>query len=153
MNKQQETLLQAAGWEIVCESPFEIRHEETGSFASRLAADAVIRELEDEAASDTVLFAPDWPFEKFVGAWRDKLVTALVFESPGSLVLLLDKAYQQLDAWQVAKGIRQKPRQVTKGDELLRADVTNLVSRFLADGTSGVQTGLFSLMSEFASTR
>lgn len=37
-NCKQFTILEDNGWTIECYSPFEIRHDETGSFASGLAA-------------------------------------------------------------------------------------------------------------------
>lgn len=47
-NLSDEELLKKHGWEIHCVSPFDIFHPETGSSASRLGADAVIRYLRDE---------------------------------------------------------------------------------------------------------
>ena len=44
MNKQQIQILKSEGWEVECQSPLEIRHED-GSFASLNAADIVIREI------------------------------------------------------------------------------------------------------------
>lgn len=44
MNKTDEKLLEQHGWEVECESPFEIRHED-GSFATGQAAKAVLAEL------------------------------------------------------------------------------------------------------------
>ena len=40
-----EALLQKHGWEVECDSPFEIRHTETGSFATLVAADLVLMAL------------------------------------------------------------------------------------------------------------
>ena len=37
-----EELLARHGWIIECESPFEIRHKESGSFATGLAAEIVV---------------------------------------------------------------------------------------------------------------
>lgn len=48
MDKNHEKLLEADGWEIECESPFEIRHIETGSFASGLAANVILGALVNE---------------------------------------------------------------------------------------------------------
>jgi len=47
-------LLEKNGWITECESPFEIRHIETGSFATGLAAYAVLRELESEEDEETL---------------------------------------------------------------------------------------------------
>jgi hypothetical protein len=41
-------ILKKAGWEIECISPFEIRHSESGSFATGLAAYAVAENLMTE---------------------------------------------------------------------------------------------------------
>ncbi len=35
-------LLEKNGWTVECESPFEIRHKETNSFASGLGAESVL---------------------------------------------------------------------------------------------------------------
>ncbi len=42
---KDEELLEQNGWEIECYSPFEIRHIETGSFATNWAATAVVDDL------------------------------------------------------------------------------------------------------------
>ena len=52
MTEEQKTLLERHGWEVECESPREIRHTETGSFASLWAVDAVIESLEAEEKED-----------------------------------------------------------------------------------------------------
>lgn len=39
------SLLEANGWTVESESPFEIRHDETGSFATMLAAESVVEGL------------------------------------------------------------------------------------------------------------
>ncbi|MHA1170353.1 MAG: hypothetical protein ACTSRU_21200 [Candidatus Hodarchaeales archaeon] len=41
-------LLEANGWEVECESPFEIRYEDGGAFASGLAAQIVLDDLKHE---------------------------------------------------------------------------------------------------------
>jgi len=41
MDKKDEELLQSYGWVVECESPFEIRQEESGSFASGEGANCV----------------------------------------------------------------------------------------------------------------
>jgi hypothetical protein len=55
MKEADTALLEAAGWTIECLSPLELRHAETGSFATKLAANAVVESLrtieEDERAS------------------------------------------------------------------------------------------------------
>jgi len=42
MLKEDEELLKENGWDVECESPFEIRYEDGGAFASGLAADIVL---------------------------------------------------------------------------------------------------------------
>jgi len=42
MEKTDKEILEANGWSIDCESPFEIRHEETNSFATGYAAQIVL---------------------------------------------------------------------------------------------------------------
>lgn len=37
-----ESLLEADGWIVECQSPLEVSHEETGSFASGFAASYII---------------------------------------------------------------------------------------------------------------
>lgn len=52
MDKKDEMLLKAEGWELECESPFEIRHED-GSFASGQAAQIVLSVLREEIQTMT----------------------------------------------------------------------------------------------------
>jgi len=47
MKQEQKLLLEKCGWEIECESPFEIRHED-GSFATQQAAHMVLECLMQE---------------------------------------------------------------------------------------------------------
>lgn len=42
-----EKLLERNGFTLECQSPFEIRHEETNSFASGIAADMVVEFLKE----------------------------------------------------------------------------------------------------------
>jgi hypothetical protein len=42
MNAEERKLLKDEGWEIECESPLEIRHNETGGFASGYAARLIV---------------------------------------------------------------------------------------------------------------
>ena len=48
MTDRDRALLEKAGWTVECISPFEIRHKETGSFATKNAADCVLLSLLDE---------------------------------------------------------------------------------------------------------
>lgn len=48
MNEKDEKLLEENGWIVECESPFEIRHEFSGSFASNWAAEYVVEILKQE---------------------------------------------------------------------------------------------------------
>lgn len=45
MSSSNEKVLEENGWIIECESPFEIRHKESGSFASNQAAYMILNEL------------------------------------------------------------------------------------------------------------
>ncbi len=46
--EDKKALLESNGWIIECESPFEIRHEESNSFATGQAVNIVIMQLEKE---------------------------------------------------------------------------------------------------------
>ena len=48
----REELLKKHGWTLECESPFEIRHEESGSFATNLAAKYVLECIEKESLEE-----------------------------------------------------------------------------------------------------
>ena len=48
MDEQDEKLLKENGWIVECESPFEIRYEDGGAFASGAAADIVLWDLQHE---------------------------------------------------------------------------------------------------------
>lgn len=52
MNKQDLKLLEARGWVVECESPFEIRHED-GSFATGQAAHMVLEGLREFETGET----------------------------------------------------------------------------------------------------
>jgi len=49
MNINDKSLLEVNGWTVLCESPLEIRHEETGSDATGIAVRYVIDGLKEEA--------------------------------------------------------------------------------------------------------
>ena len=53
--EDQKYLLEYNGWVVECESPFEIRHEESGSFATGLAAKMIATQLEQEKHGDCAL--------------------------------------------------------------------------------------------------
>ncbi len=56
MNETDIKLLEVNGWTVECESPFEIRHEETGSRATGCAAELVLDSLRDERLiEDTII--------------------------------------------------------------------------------------------------
>ena len=48
MDENDKIILRVNGWEIECESPFEIRHEASGSFATKLAAHEVLHHLKND---------------------------------------------------------------------------------------------------------
>lgn len=48
MTKRDFELLEQSGWVVECESPFEIRHVESGSQASDIAADMILGVLQRE---------------------------------------------------------------------------------------------------------
>lgn len=52
MNENDIKLLENNGWTIECKSPFEIRHEESESFATGYAADIVLDSLKSEENKD-----------------------------------------------------------------------------------------------------
>lgn len=72
MDKIDRAILENAGWEIECESPFEIRNNETESFATNQAAYIVLEELRpgEEVDPKRVL----WGLEPDVDYYQDKLV-------------------------------------------------------------------------------
>ena len=48
MNKEDEKILNKHGWQVECESPFEIRNEEEEAFATNSAAKMVLASLREE---------------------------------------------------------------------------------------------------------
>jgi hypothetical protein len=52
---EKKALLEYNGWVVECESPFEIRHGESGSFATGRAAHMVADQLEQEKYGDCAL--------------------------------------------------------------------------------------------------
>ena len=60
MNKQDEALLEANGWSVLCDSPFEIELVEDGErlgFASGEAAEIVLASLKPKRKRTRNLFA------------------------------------------------------------------------------------------------
>lgn len=54
----KENLLKENGWEVECESPFEIQHQD-GSFASMNAAYSVVEQLRLSGVMDNALLIID----------------------------------------------------------------------------------------------
>ncbi len=52
MNQEDIKFLEENGWTVECESPFEIRDNETGSFATGYAAKCVLQVLREEVESE-----------------------------------------------------------------------------------------------------
>lgn len=77
-----EDLLKENGWEIECESPFEIRHED-GSFASMNAAYRVVEELRLSNVMSSVLLIKD--------AYKAELINEDMFIT--KMIDLLEKHY------------------------------------------------------------
>jgi hypothetical protein len=50
--EKDERLLERNGWTVECWSPFEIRHEESGSFATKIAANKVLNGLRAERRAE-----------------------------------------------------------------------------------------------------
>ena len=48
MEEEDIKLLEEYGWKVECESPFEIRYEDSDAFASGCAADIVLDDLKHE---------------------------------------------------------------------------------------------------------
>ena len=63
MTDKDERLLIDNGWTVECESPFEIFHAESGSRATRDAADLVLWSLEQECQNLTTEL-PKFEFQK-----------------------------------------------------------------------------------------
>ena len=63
-----EKLLEENGWEVECYSPYEIRHKETGSFASLWAADAVVSDMKQSTKLERLWLV----MESFEGGLIDK---------------------------------------------------------------------------------
>jgi hypothetical protein len=70
--RSDESILESNGWEIECESPFEIRHED-GSFATGQAAHMVLSSLKDEELLDK--------YEIMIDRYSDEEVVSLMWES------------------------------------------------------------------------
>jgi hypothetical protein len=68
--KDDEALLEENGWTVECQSPFEIRNEESNSFATGEAAYIVLRSLEPRDRSPRSLILDLEPDDKY---YVDKL--------------------------------------------------------------------------------
>jgi hypothetical protein len=89
--EQQEKLLARHGWVLVCLSPFEIQHTETGSFATGCAAEIILESFPPlerplQLYRDAATPAPPcaaWPLDKelyqaFIGGSVVATFTALI---------------------------------------------------------------------------
>lgn len=56
MNQKDIDFLEAKGWIVECESPLEIRDNETGSFATGYAAKCVLESLRNEENESDIKF-------------------------------------------------------------------------------------------------
>ena len=56
LSEEDKLKLEEQGWVVVCESPLEIKHEESNSFASNIAAEMLMDVLleEDDTIDDDV---------------------------------------------------------------------------------------------------
>ena len=73
-------LLEENGWEVECESPFEIRYEDGGAFASGCAADLVLWDLKHER--DNAFREKDMKDCFFAGLNRGCYVASLIAGRP-----------------------------------------------------------------------
>lgn len=71
MNKEDIAILENDGWEIECESPFEISNDETESFATNEAAYAVLESLRPKDLDPRRVL---WQLEPDVEHYMEKLV-------------------------------------------------------------------------------
>lgn len=53
MKQEDIDLLDRHGWDVICESPFEIEHRETGTFADGIVANMTLQMLRDNVISFT----------------------------------------------------------------------------------------------------
>lgn len=56
MKFSDEQLLEKNGWIVECESPFEIRHSETNSFATGIAAELILESLKPKVEKRTTCY-------------------------------------------------------------------------------------------------
>jgi hypothetical protein len=154
MTKIQELILRAAGWTIECLNPLELRHPETGSVASRWAAEAVIGGLEAEAERLKQVLSPEElaneDFESLAQRNANALVLAVLFNGVKEMQETLQVIYHELDRWQLAKKIRTHPRERFRSELEIREETAELVDRFLRLGRQGLHDKLFHFMCAFA---
>lgn len=63
MNENDELILEKNGWTVECESPFRIRNNETGDFASGVAANVVLNSIKPNPKKKTTCYCGnpiDW---------------------------------------------------------------------------------------------
>lgn len=94
MTQDDENLLEREGWVVECQSPFEIRHTESGSFASGLAAQLVLQAVRAEQAPALNTATVTVLVEQF-----DKAVSAL------TAVCEQARAQGDEEAWKLAYAV------------------------------------------------
>jgi hypothetical protein len=52
LTEEERTKLEDQGWVVECESPLEIKHEESNSYATNVAAEMLIQLLLDEGEDE-----------------------------------------------------------------------------------------------------
>jgi hypothetical protein len=53
MDKKEISLLDSNGWDVICESPFEIEHRESGQCADGMVAKIVLQMIKDGVVNFT----------------------------------------------------------------------------------------------------
>lgn len=99
MNKIDEAILETNGWEVECESPFEIRNEETGSFATNQAAYTILESLRPKEDVDpkNVL----WNLDPDDNNYQDKLTILYKLITQPSISHVIPK---DITHWCTAQG-------------------------------------------------
>jgi len=101
MDKIDEAILEENGWVVECESPFEIRNDETESFATNEAAYAILESLRPEEKVDPKMVL--WHLEPDAEYYMEKLV--LLY----SLIMRPEINYcipEEITVWCMAQGFR-----------------------------------------------
>lgn len=102
MSVSAELTLAAHGWTLECESPFEIRHDASNSFASGMAAHLVLASLQEDPG-------PDAASEQSATSALESMTELCQLADRVEKLMKLTEASKATDPWKTVFGLVFSP--------------------------------------------